>query len=365
MSRSRSWWSFCPRATLSGYLAAVMALGAAVGARAQDWDVVGFIQHSTYQAVAPHPEDPVVYVSAYTGGFPLRLRGVVLNNIEDWLDPTADYDPDFHLFQLGGEAEFYVQALDLPGDSWDDGDFGGTACWMGQNYGNHPWHQDPLFSYTDEQWYAELDRLQLWHEGTAVSPLIRAGCLVEIRARAGLYYAGKMNVNERHNNDPVMNFEIVILDEDYGLPTPAAIRLSAIKDPADVAIFDPDRAAGGERYQSTLVKVRNVRLLDNSGWGRNSDLTLVDNTGRSLEIHLGLNDSFETLPAPEGYFNVVGIMDQASSSGTGGYRLLAMHAGDFAPVPEPTTPTLLAAGAASLLIGFRRTNASRRCPVTR
>jgi hypothetical protein len=319
-----------------------------VGARAENWEEVDFIQHSTYQAVNPGG------TSAYTGGFPLELRGVVLNNTEDWLDPTAAYDPGVHLFELGGQAEFYIQALDLPGDTWDDGDFGGTACWIGQNYGNHPWHLDPLLSYTDEAWYSELDRLHVWREGTSVSPLIRAGCLVEIRARAGLYYAGKMNVNEQHNNDSDYDFEIVILDEDYGLPTPAAIRLSAIKDPADVAIFDSIRATGGERYQSTLVEVRNVRLFEGSGWGRNSDLTLVDDTGRSLEIHLGLNDSFETLPAPEGYFNVVGIMDQKSSSGVGGYRLLAMRAGDFSPVPEPASFALLAAGAAPLLIGVRR-----------
>jgi len=348
MNASR--WSrrSCSWLILSRYLATVVALGSGVGACAENWEEVDFVRHGTYQGVYPDG------ASAYADGFPIRLRGVVLNNTEDWLDPTAAYDPGVHLFELGGQAEFYVQALDLPGDTWDDGDFGGTACWIGQNYGNHPWHQDPLFSYTDEAWYSELDRLHVWREATSVSPLVRAGCLVEIRARAGLYYAGKMNVNEQHNNDPDYDFEIVILDEDYGLPTPAAIRLSAIKDATDVAIFDPARAAGGERYQSTLVEVRNVRLLDGSGWGRNSNLTLVDDTGRSLEIHLGLNDSFDALPAPEGYFNVVGIMDQKSSSGVGGYRLLAMRAGDFFPVPEPTTPALLAAGAASLLIGFRR-----------
>jgi len=348
MSAARQFRRSCSWPILSRYVAAILAFGFPPGVSAENWNDVDFVRHSTYQAVKPDG------TGAYTAGFPMRLRGVVLNNTEDWLDPTAAYDPDFHLFQLGGQAEFYLQAVDLPGDTWDNGDFGGTACWMGQNYGNHPWHQDPLFSYTDEAWYSELDRLQLWREGTTVSPLVRAGCLVEIHARAGLYYAGKMNVNEQHNNDPDYDSEIVILDEDYGLPTPAAIPLSAIKDADDVAIFDPTRATGGERYQSTLVEIQNVRLLDDSGWGRSSDLTLIDDTSRTLEIHLGLSDSFDTAPAPEGYFNVVGIMDQKSSSGMGGYRLLAMQAGDFSAVPEPTTLALMAAGAAPLLIGFRR-----------
>jgi len=358
MSASRRSRRSCSWLILSRYLVAVVALGSGVGAVAEDWNDVDFVRHETYQGVVPNGTGG--YTTAYTGPFPLRLRGVVLNNTEDWLAPSAAYDPSFHLFQLGGQAEFYVQAVDLPGDTWDDADFGGTACWIGQNYGNHPWHQDPLFSYTDEEWYGELDRLHIWREGTAVSPLVRAGCLVEIRARAGLYYAGKMNVNEQHNNDPDYDFEVVILDGDYGLPTPTAIPLSAIKDAADVAIFDPTRATGGERYQSSLVEIQNVRFLDDSGWGRNSDLVLVDDTGRSLEIHLGLSDSFDTAPAPEGYFNAVGIMDQKSSSGMGGYRLLAMQAGDFAAVPEPATLVLLAAGAAALLIRYRR----RRCHET-
>jgi hypothetical protein len=348
MSTLRSWCGFSPWAILPGYLAALLALGALADARAENWDDVDFIRQDTYQAVNPNG------TSAYTGGFPIKLRGVVLNDTEDWLDPTADYDPGFHLMELGGQAEFYIQAVDLPGDTWDDGDFGGTACWMGQNYGNHPWHQDPLFSYTDQEWYAELDRLHLWHEGTTVSPLVRAGDLVEIHARTGLYYAGKMNVNEHHDNSPLMDFEIVILDENYGLPAPVDITLSAIKDADDAAIFDPTRTTGGEHYQSTLVEIQNVRFVDDSGWGRNSDLVLTDDSGRTLEIHLGLNDSFDTASPPEGYFNVIGIMDQASSSGTGGYRLLAMQASDFSPVPEPASLALLAAGAATLLIGLGR-----------
>ena len=53
-----------------------------------------------------------------------------------------------------------------------------------------------------------------------------------------------------------------------------------------------------------------MRFVDTSGWGTDSDLVLTDETGRTLDIHLGLNDSFLSQSAPEGWFNVVGIMDQ-------------------------------------------------------
>ncbi|HUT10445.1 MAG TPA: PEP-CTERM sorting domain-containing protein [Thermoguttaceae bacterium] len=351
MNGSKLQWprGVCARILLCGGLAAAMIFGPAAITDAQNWEQdVDFIRHDVYQAVNSNG------TGAYAGGFPFRLRGVVLNNTEDWLDPTAAYDPGLHLFELGGQAEFYVQAVDLAGDTWDDGDFGGTACWIGQNYGNHVMHQEPVFSYTDAQWYAELDRLQLWYEGSTAWPLVRAGNLVEIRVRAGLYYSGKMNVNERHLKDPIYDFEVVILDEDYGLPTPTPLALEVLKNAADAAIFDPTRASGGEHYQSTLLEICNVRFLEDTPWASNTDLTLIDATGRTLGIHLGLNESFDLEPTPEGYFHVVGILDQLSPGGTGDYRLLAMQAADFSPVPEPGSVALLAAGAVTFWIGARQ-----------
>ena len=356
-----------PWAAVSASVVAVLGLGSALSARAENWDEVEFIRHDTYQAVKPSGTDG--YTNAYTGPFPMRLRGVVLNNTEDWLDATENYNEI--PWNLGGEAEIFVQAVDLDGTSWDPDpanpfdDFGGTAAWMGQCYGNLGFIGDESFSYIDVAmagqpgetrpvWYDESDRLGFNRPGTPLTTdqLVRAGNLVEIRARAGLYYKGKMNVNERHSN--VGNdFEIIILDENYGLPTPLDISLSAIKDDADVPIFDPTRSAGGERYQLTWVQIENVRFEDDSLWGRNGELTLIDDTGRTLEVRLGLNDSFDAVPAPEGYFDVVGIIDQDSAKGMDGYRLLAMHADDFAPVPEPATLMLLAAGVATLLIGGR------------
>ena len=104
-----------PCIILLGCLAMVRIFNFPSAARAQDWEDVDLIQHSVYQAVEPDG------TSAYTGGFPIKLRGVVLNNTDDWLDPTAAYDPGVHLWELGGQAEVYVQAVDLPGAPWDNG----------------------------------------------------------------------------------------------------------------------------------------------------------------------------------------------------------------------------------------------------
>ena len=98
---------------IKSHILLVVVLCGSVGF-AQDWGDVPLINHSTYQEVDGSG------ASVYSGGFPVRLQGVVLNNTEDWLDPTADYDPGMHLWEMGGQAEIFVQGI-VPGDS------GGTA----------------------------------------------------------------------------------------------------------------------------------------------------------------------------------------------------------------------------------------------
>lgn len=299
---------------------------AAAWADEPNWPTIEVVPHSVFQAV--HPDG----TSAYTGGFPARLRGVVLNNHEDWLDPRPDYTPQYTPWYLGGEWEIFVQAV-------HPDDFGGTACWIGQNYGNLPWIADPFFSYTNNEWTQELHRLNypIQHP----EPPLRSGDLVEIRARAGLPFAGKMNVNEQHNNDRDPNtgqighdhdFDIVFLEREYGLPEPADITLSDLL--RDVPnghefIWDPTRETGGEHYQSTLVMIKGVKLLDPNNWGPDNDLTLIDRTTRRLPIHLGLNPSFQQTQPPTVTCNVTGILNQESQTGMGGYYLIALHAGSF------------------------------------
>lgn len=330
-------------------LSVCLTVAVASLAPAQDWGTVGFVDHSVYQAVNADGS------SAYSGGFPIRLIGVVLNNTEDWRDPTPAYDPGVHLWQLGGEAEFFIQATDLDGTPWDSdpgaafADFGGTACWMGQNYGNHIMRQDPSFSYTDAEWTAELGRLNLFG-GDGVTDPLRAGDLVEVRARAGLPYKGKMNVNEQHTNDPAMDFEIVVLQSGYGLPTPTPVHLSDLKTAGDAFIFDPTRQTGGERYQGELVELMDVQVASPQTWTAESLVAVTDGV-RTFTVRLGVSGSFDgaELFSVGERFNVVGIMNQSDSGGQGGYQLLAMDPGDFALVPEPTGALMMGLGALAAL----------------
>lgn len=313
-------------------------------ASAQDWNEVGFINHSTYQAVN---EDGS---SAYDGNFPIRFRGVVLNNTEDWLDSTPAYDDGFHAFNMGGQAEIFVQAVNLDGTLYDEDpdstfdDFGGTACWMGQNYGNMPWLGDPAFSYTDEEWCAELGRLG-FYGGVGVGDPIRAGDLVEIRVRAGLNYKGKMNVNEQHDIDVEKDFEVVLLSDTFGLPELTDIWLDDVKTADDVFIFDQTRQTGGERYQVSLVELHDVWVATEQNWGNNDDIEVTDGV-RTFDLRLGLNDSFDgtALFDVGEVFNVAGIFDQADHEGKGGYRMLVMNAEDFTAIPEPVTLILFGIG---------------------
>ncbi|MBK9128289.1 MAG: hypothetical protein IPM13_10895 [Phycisphaerales bacterium] len=294
--------------------ATLVLLSATLAARAQNWDTVPLITHATYQAVTAQG------ASAYGGGFPVRLRGVVLNNPEDWLDPTPNYNEQ--LFNLGGQWEIFVQAT-------EPGDFGGTAAWMGQCYGNLPFIGDPDFNYTDVEWVAELQRLD--YPDDTDQPPLRAGDYIELRARAGLPFAGKMNVNEQHSLSPLKDFDIVRLGWAVGLPAPAAITLSDLVNAASVPIFDPTRQIGGERHQASRVAIRGVRLASAAGWGPNTNprLALVDTTGRQFPMHLGRNASFAQFGPPAGYFTVTGFLNQESASGRDGYYLMVMNHADL------------------------------------
>ncbi len=219
---------------------------------------VPIIQHSDYQSIKEWPAGSGNWVSNFSGPLPFRLIGVVLNDNEDYLDPTAHYD-NTTAWYLGGQAQIYVQAVNLDGTQWDPDpgapfqDFGGTACWMGQNYGNLGFIHDPGDCYENKPWYEELNRLQLWHLDTpglppAVAQPVRKGDLVEIRTSiGGLYYNGMMNVNEQHSTDLANDFEIVDLQHNYGLPTPAKLTLSDLKNSDNSFIFNPSAPATPER----------------------------------------------------------------------------------------------------------------------
>jgi len=322
MSPSRS----CSRVALVGLLSGPFA-GVAL---AVDWNSLPYTPHSTYQAIQSNGS------SAYTGGFPIKIRGVVLNNTEDWLDPTPNYTSTYQPFNMGGQAEIVVQAI-------DPGDFGGTFCWMGQNYGNLPFKADPSLNYTNAEWTAELGRLGFFGGDNVTSP-IRAGDLVEVRARIGLHYAGKMNINEAHSKQPGNDFEVVLLQAGYGLPTPTMLSLADLKDTSNNFLFDPTRVTGPERHQATRVRLTNVKLTGDTiaNWGRNRDVTVEDALGRTLAVRLANHPDFATTLPPTDWLDIVGIFDQADSTvpHDSGYRLLVMNPSDVI-IPEPASLGLL------------------------
>ncbi len=295
--------------------------------QAIDWPSMPYTLHSNCQAVDGDG------FGTFPVNSPIKMRGVLLNWGHSMLDPTPGA-PEF----LGGLWQRYVQTV-------EPGDFGGTACWMGQYIGkivgNHP-----AGSYTDQEWVAELDRLDY---DPATGHHFRPGDLVEVRARApGLHFRGKTNINEQHANVPEADFDLVLLQADYGLPAAEVITLSEVKDAGDGFIFDQTRATGAEHYQGLLVQINNVSFVNPGDWGPNAGLTVQDGTGRTLPVLLGLGSGFTLYDPPPAPFDIIGIFDQEDYNPDDGYkdgyRLWVMdYDGSQFVVDDTVHPVLLSA----------------------
>jgi hypothetical protein len=288
--------------------------------------------HSAFQAV--DAEGRATF--PLTG--PVKVCGVLLNAPEYMLDTI----PGASGF-IGGQWQVFIQAVDRPDFPGDDGDFGGTCLWLGQYIGrvsgNHP-----AGSYDNLEFQAEMDRL---NRDPITGHLFRPGDWVEIRARApGLPYKGKTNINEQHSKAPEADFDLVLVEPGVGLPEPTQLTLADLKDSNDDFIFDPSRTSGCERYQGTLVSVADVTFLDTGGWGPGVALTILDGTGRTFPVVLGLHPGFEESGRPTGPFTAVGIMDQEDNDGDDGlkdgYRLWLMRY-DGTDVVGVAGPRLIAA----------------------
>ena len=289
-------------------ITSVLAVGLAQ-ADDPDWETLPFTQHAVYQAV---DADGFGTFPVFDGN-PVRMKGVILNEPRDMLDPTPGAEPF-----MGGQWQFFVQAV-------DGGDFGGTACWMGQNIGKIM-GTHPEGSYSDAEWLAELERLN--HDpGTGHS--FQRGDLVEIRARApGLHYAGKTNINEQHSDNPGADFDVVLLVADYGLPAPEPISLSDVKNDDDEFVFDPNRLTGAEHYQGALVRISGLSFVGTENWGPDGELVVDDGAGHTMPVKLGRGGGFSVYEPPTAPFDIIAIFDQEdgdSNDGlTDGYRLWVM-----------------------------------------
>lgn len=257
-------------------------------------------------------------LSTWTKHLPFTIEGVVLNNPEEYMDTTAqfvDYQDGQGMFQLGGQWQVFIQAV-APGDR------GGTALWMGQNYGNLPFLRDGYFSYTDPEWTAEMERV---NHDVGTGHRFRKGDRVRVTARGSLFREGKQFINEEHDKDPNRDFTLELITTAYGLPAPEVITLSDVVRVDDgnpgthEAIFDPTRATGGEYYQGLRVRINGLTLADSAGWGKTvfaeRQCQVADGQGRYLKLRLPLLDLG---PAPTTRFDAIGVWDQASGSGTDG-----------------------------------------------
>jgi len=266
-----------------------------------DWANMDYTSHSTYQAVDNTGN------GTFLPSPPIKMRGVILNNPEELLDPT----PSAPVF-MGGQWQIFLQSV-------DQGDSGGTACWVGQFYGNLPW-LPPTASYSDTEWLMEMDRLNY---DPVTGHYFRAGDLVEVRARVpGLNYKGKTNINEAHNKAPENNFDVYLLEAGYGLPDHQVIPTLQIANG-----FDSSRLTGGEYYQSTLTRINSVEIT-NGTWEAGQYLTVTDGTA-SFALLLSCQGDFNDHTAPVGKFDVLGVFDQESTDLTAGYYLWVTKQADI------------------------------------
>lgn len=272
--------------------------------------------------------------SAWTGTLPFTIRGVLVSDPEEFLNSSPNHVPwndGAGAGQMGGEWQVFIQAV-------EPGDRGGTALWMGQNYGNLAWIKDTGKSYTDEEWLAEMNRVC---RDPVNNHRFRKGDLVEISANRSLFYGGKRNINEAHDKNPEADFSITLVRADFGCPEPELIGLADLVRPDDgdpgtkEDIFDETRQTGGEHYQGMRVRINGLRLVDAGGWGEivwaARKCLVTDGKGRFFTVRNSLTN---LVPAPTGEFDAIGILNQESGSGingTFGYELFVQEVIDHEP----------------------------------
>ena len=260
----------------------------------------GRVTHRQFQAVNATGEQ------TYTATEKVVLEGILLHQPADMLDPTPN-DGIEDLYDLGAQWQFFFQG---EGD-----DHAGTAVFMGQLYSNLPW-VSPTGGYSNGQWIAEMIRLN--------AAQFAPGDRIRVTGYF-LSYKGKCNVNEQHSNNPDHDFTVELLERGVGLPKPELVALSELKDDQDRFVFDPKRLVGAEHYQGRVIKIADVNVVDPSGWGPNGELLVTDGV-RTLPVKLGCGKGIYpgsyNLTQP---CDVIGILDQDSTSLRDGYRLWVVN----------------------------------------
>ena len=258
--------------------------------------------------------------SMFTGGTWVALEGILLNNPEEWLDPTPNFDAGY-FGGMGGTWEIFIQG--------EDGDDAGTACWMGQNYGSlpPPHLSHPEDSYTDEKWLDELYRIN--YDPNSLEGdrphVFRAGDRVRVVGRH-VEFGGKRNINENHWIDEDFDFTLELLKPAVGLPQPIEITLEDLKNASNAFIFGHDPRAGGELYQSRRVRLEGVYIVSGT-WAPGGEIIVADDPNsplRTFPVRLGRGQGILCHPKPlsTDKIDVIGIMN---SSANKAYYLIALN----------------------------------------
>jgi hypothetical protein len=194
--------------------------------------------------------------------------------------------------------------------------------------------------------------------GHQVTTPLQYGDVVLVQANApGLFYAGKLNVNEQHSTDPAKDFSITILQRGT-TPTAAQIALSDLKNASDDFLFDATRATGCERYQGGLVHLDGLTLVDPADWGLGKTVTVRQGV-LTFPMQLGLDPALALVDAAAlnaTPFSATAILDQedGSSPYTGGYSLWLTSASGLMVVPEPGSLISLTLAALTASLIWRR-----------
>ncbi len=281
-----------------GWLVALLALGA--GAVHGQTTVV---THAELQAVT------ATGTSAWVESFPFTIRGVIVNDPEEMLDPV--YNPDATNPSNGGQYQVFIQAA-------GGGDRGGTALYMSQmSYLGD--------NYDAATWSNEMRRVM--YDGSGRK--FRKGDLVEVTARKALFYNGKRNINEAHRTTVSNNFDVALVRANTGLPQAEAVAVSNLVAVDGSQIFDAARATGGEHYQGMRVRLDGIRLVNTNGWGKTNwadrVCTVADAMGRTFALRMPRAD-LGVPPATSTYFSATGILNQEGGN-TNGYELFVQEIG--------------------------------------